>query len=891
MRLGGISLYNYVGIFNGLGIYELHIDFTKCIHDIVVIKGDNGSGKSTLNKAISPINDPNTEYIPGKDGGKDISYIMDDGDIISISYRSPVDKDGNRTKTTCHVYRISFKTRTKIDLNPNGNVNEGKNILFNLFYLDSSFVILSQLSSGDRGLADKKPAERKKFINSIMDSLEVYNNIYKVLSKKSTTLKAMISSLTAKIDNLGNIEQIQNSIKTLENNLGEMEDRKVLLIANISASKQKIETINKNGNVVDVYNSLSRELSDINTILSISKDIIESQVTNKDLAKYEKDLYMSTTKKQSAKEKVDSLNIQGKEISDELQTKQIRLNSIGDIQLYEDTKQSIARLESELNNAIRIFKSIGFENYNLVSEDEYRFALNTIDRINYMIYSIGDKYNQSILKTAIKHKFGYQRKYTTDTLESLNTRLQDTEKLLSGQDVLKQSCKDFESIPQDCNHISDCLFITSIVKAKSNLLPDEDYIALIDLKEHLKESIESLKDKIEKEDILLDCIKDVKQLHQIISDSYSILIKFPNMKDLGEEYIDNLLLNGGYINLDTKIYLEHSNLIGLIKSTNSDLKRLKEQLSSLSANEEVIKMLITDIEKLQKSYQKLAYDKDQYIGEILYFSSQITTVEQSIENIKHILSEKERLQSKLQRKQEIELELPKLDKDYKEVQNLNEFIFNAMGELEYLNTKIIPEINNDISKHKYKLVLYEDYTKEYNEYTKQYDMVEKIKYYSSPTTGIQTIFMEIYMNNLISISNELLSMFFGGEFVLHPFVINENEFRIPCLGKGILNDDISSMSTSQICMISMILSFALLHKVSETFNIIRIDEIDGGLDTNNRLIFITVLRKLMKLLNYSQCVMISHNSELGMYEADIIVLKNSDPNLKLDGNIIYQYGS
>ena len=88
----------------------------------------------------------------------------------------------------------------------------------------------------------------------------------------------------------------------------------------------------------------------------------------------------------------------------------------------------------------------------------------------------------------------------------------------------------------------------------------------------------------------------------------------------------------------------------------------------------------------------------------------------------------------------------------------------------------------------------------------------------------------------------------------------------------------------------MIISFALLHNVSKKFNIINLDEIDGGLDNINRLSFIHVLRKLMGLLNYSQCVMISHNAELGIYDADLIILKNSDPNAKFDGNIIYKYG-
>ena len=44
----------------------------------------------------------------------------------------------------------------------------------------------------------------------------------------------------------------------------------------------------------------------------------------------------------------------------------------------------------------------------------------------------------------------------------------------------------------------------------------------------------------------------------------------------------------------------------------------------------------------------------------------------------------------------------------------------------------------------------------------------------------------------------------------------------------------------------------------------------------------------MGLLNVEQCIMISHNSELLMQNADIIMLRNSDPNLKIDGNVIFK---
>ena len=165
---------------------------------------------------------------------------------------------------------------------------------------------------------------------------------------------------------------------------------------------------------------------------------------------------------------------------------------------------------------------------------------------------------------------------------------------------------------------------------------------------------------------------------------------------------------------------------------------------------------------------------------------------------------------------------------------------------------------DDIAHNK---ILIDEYHKEMQEYTDNYERIEAIKYYVSPNTGIQTIFIGAYMNDIMVKANELASCIFGGEFVIQPFVINETEFRIPCLGSGLMNDDISSMSTSQICMLSMIISFAILANASTDYNILKLDEIDGGLDTENRIQFITLLGNLISMVGCEQCFLISHNME------------------------------
>ena len=117
--------------------------------------------------------------------------------------------------------------------------------------------------------------------------------------------------------------------------------------------------------------------------------------------------------------------------------------------------------------------------------------------------------------------------------------------------------------------------------------------------------------------------------------------------------------------------------------------------------------------------------------------------------------------------------------------------------------------------------------------------------------------------------------------------VNENEFRIPVknLSTNLVTDDISNCSTSEKCMIAMIMSFVLAFQGSPIYNIIRLDEIDGGLDQYNRSIFPEILSKIMCILNIEQCLIVSHSSESDMSDVDIISLTPVSHET-MSGNVI-----
>ena len=148
------------------------------------------------------------------------------------------------------------------------------------------------------------------------------------------------------------------------------------------------------------------------------------------------------------------------------------------------------------------------------------------------------------------------------------------------------------------------------------------------------------------------------------------------------------------------------------------------------------------------------------------------------------------------------------------------------------------------------------------------------------------------MNKILDNANKLLCNLFNGQFALLPFIITENEFRIPVAVDGGLNhDDITTMSSAQIALLSMIISISLLSQTSTKLNIIVGDEIDAPFDGTNRREFFDILDKLRVMVHANQCVLISHNSELSQYDCDIILLKNenSDDKSNVIGNVIWSY--
>ena len=871
MRLLYVRLENYIGIFNGRGDDVLEIDMSKSNSNIFIIRGYNGSGKSTLLKALTPVQDDNTAIIYGVQGRKILDYNFN-GTIYRIEYIHPVTKSGERGQVKAQVYKNGE------ELNPTWNVSQAKEIIYSLFNLDQNFLSLSQLSSDDRGLADKKPAERKRFVNSIINGIEVYNNIYKTISKKHSVYKNMINTLSSKISKLGNPEELELRFNSITRQAEEAYAKRDTALIEAAAIKSKIESLEKD-NDIDSYRIKEAKLANLMIESNKAKEFIESHMIfpkeqNRpddiiDAMNYAYDYYnnkliANTAIINSKRSELENLNKSYSELSTTIQDKIAQNQTLfeygisdNDIKLFETNKDKLNRLNDDL-------KSFDFN----LSASEASTLIDAIMSIRDYVDSI---YN-GLDVTSKEEKIQFLSSNSTiDTLdinrsiESIKDELSTLESDMSYFSDLERKTESLSLRPKDCK-IDSCPFIKEANEAA--LQRPTERVAELDTK--IKESKIKLNTLTKDLEIAFE-FKDVRSrfntLKQLIS-GYSNLIK--------KSSFNFLLDDSNLLDLDINLHI-HNELNHLRAYYNTVISRdqvldivdrLKDPMMKYEANKKFIDSLSNEITSLRENITKYQNDIEIYKYDISKYSTRIDEINKGLKSLEICKEYGDMYENALPEIKSLQSSMVSMERVINELSVLYTNLKASKAATVRIND-IVNELLSERDVIAYNKTLLDEYVKELAEYNENYQKLETVKFYVSPTTGIQTIFMGTYMNSIIIKANELLSLIFNGQFVIQPFIINESEFRIPCLGSGLMNDDISSMSTSQICMISMILSFAILANSSTSYNILKLDEIDGGLDTENRIQFIGLLKQLIQMVGCEQCFLISHNME---YDENVSII-------------------
>lgn len=868
MKILYVKLENYIGIFNGRGDNVLEIDLSHTTTPIIVIKGHNGSGKSTLLKALNPMPDSNDQFIPGAEAKKTLVYQINT-DIVRIEYLYPVKKDGSRATTKAQVFKNNEP------LNLTNNVSDAKEIIYTLFKLDSSFLSLSQLTSTDRGLADKRPSERKIFVNSSISGIEEYNNMYKVINKKFSMYKSLINSVVSKINKIGNKQELDISFNRVNRMLEEIIKERDTALASVAKIQAKLDENNAK-ELVDKYNSLESEIYEKNVkvkqLLAELKDINPDLVTHNmiELRKIEKtkaiELATLNEEIKNTQALKDSLSKEMNELNSNIQKKIAERNtyisteiSTEEMTAYDDAVKELNIIHQDIHTAgLNISDKTEIQNLNELFTfiiDKLQFITDGLNSIDYEIgfdFILKNKHNEETWRIAQDLR---------NEINSLTMQVNETNLQMSLLESLVEKSEKLKLRPASCKD-NTCIFIKDAFEAAKQKPNDE----LIKLQQKNEKTSNTLKEKQKQLEVINDCI-ELKNRFDVIYNkicSYEFLLNKVDLHDLTSiDFLVSIARTGNYKMIKEtrdKINVLY-NLLELKENYEKTVDLYKDAIDEYNKNKSIIDSINMDIDSSKEKLQDVS-------KEYSLKSSKVNELETTISKLEPMVNKLSTY---------IEIKLPELEmimNQIQELRNNKESLRQRVMQVEEINkdlessSNIVDQINaryNDILKQRdilsYNKIMIEKYLEELAEYKSKYEKLETIRYYVSPTTGIQTVFMGAYMNNIILKANELLSLIFNGQFVIQPFVINESEFRIPCLGSGILNDDISSMSTSQICMISMIISFAMLANADTDYNILKLDEIDGGLDPDNRSQFISLLNSLIQIVDCEQCFLISHNME------------------------------
>lgn len=893
MRLLRLRLENYIGIYNGMGLSSIEIDFSKCIHKVLIIKGDNGTGKSTIFKALTPLADSSIDYIPDKTAIKEIAYETDFQTILNIKYESIV-KDGIRRPTKCYLNRLNPDGSIE-NLNPSNNITTAKEVIYDILGIDDNFITLSQLSANKKGLGGLKPSERKRYVNSIISSLAAFNSIHKLITTKSNVLKSIIDSYVTKLSQIGNIAIVEDAIKKDTAALQELDNKKNGLISEIATIKAELSRLDSSGNFLDDYKNLSmrkiileKEIRDLPDIEEYSEEkLIQYE---KDMAKYEANEEMLSSR---AKELLDEES----KINNNITELTIKLDSLYNKDHMDDLNSKIESTKKELESYKPYFHL--FKTYKDISEQDYETVKLVIEKFNSTVENIFQTYSETVRKESMNSLRTGKKEVIldhTEILSGLEKQLEDLRTEKRDVEFLNNRSKDYNKIPDDCNHKSDCPFIKDVVEAKNALRSRQSLYSLSTKINSTLDAIESAKNLAEENMIKTQCLYEMKSILEYIQSMSKIIRKFP-----GTESLDSI--NTLYHNIEHGIrlnfesvdkYQEFKNISTIVSALEEDLhsyESAKEKL--ISANAE-IRILQEKIDTDLKNLSTIRDSKLSIFAEIEKIRSSKLEIEMVLDSIRYAKINKEKFENVSVELNEITNKIESMEKNTVLIKDLTDKLNRRASELSSLQNTDLPALSKAIEENKYRMVLFEQYTRDSQEYAAKYNEVQMIKKYTS-IHGIQTVYMSVFMNSILNTTNTLLRLLFGGRFALQPFIINENEFNIPCAdSESRVREDISLMSDSQLSMISMLISFVLLRNSSNRYNIIKLDEVDDNLDSMNRIQFSILIEQIMNDLGFDQCLIISHNNELDLSNTDIVILKMESQEMidslyNSGGNIVFSY--
>lgn len=896
MKITYFRMKGYVNILQGMGLDELIIPFNEFKNRIILIQGANGTGKSTILKALSPEPDSSDSFrtdvmvtptgiqqIVEYPGEKEIHYEDNAGNKYIVLIKSIV--DGTKTRRSTQA----FISKNGEEYNPNGTVSGFREARDNLFGIDSVYLDMSTITSENRGLVDMAPGERRKYLAAYIGSLDTYNKIYKNINKQVSLYKAKITDLNNRIYRIGDEAVLRARLANQESLLKTLNEQRDKLLKDLTEAETTIALIDPDNKIQDLYSSICDQLEDINSQMKGNDNKLEYlhsylQIDPENTINIDQEI---NDTEECIKSYKDKLSEYSSKVSGLISANEAILSSIEKDKAMlrsitsDNDKSNLEETVINLQNNLDILKTDISDNtiniLNNVGEDRLKsFSIDIKNLKDYILNVLYD--NDTILIDKISSMAlglnNISEKELQLQLSDYGRRLDEEEKIANSiRDNLDRLRDLVDKRPAECK-IDDCPYIAETLKlANSNTEEDynahlykiEEYAAEVD---RLNDEIESYKIVSEKANELSKYINKIHHYDDIINmiDDIEFLLDNNSMKYM----IDSHSLFNEFTSIDNILAQYQS--YKACQDISNQINALESDLKVYRANKELIDSLNNSISSSEAQYEDKKRDIQKFTNECTSLSGIIEKMEDRLVSIKELKNAIDTKNSLLEKKNKLKEEYDTIRDNIKTVKSKVDSLNIIKNDLQNTENSITP-ISDDITQLRLGLTNLVDYQNQYKEVSDQFEKVTFIRDACSPGNGksIQSQYVKMYMNEIISVCNMLLGYMFNGTIKLGMPIIDDKQFMVPFIGPGGMEvPDISMGSTAQKCMIGLAFSCAAMIKSSNSYNIPRFDEIDGGLDQLNRSTFIEALNQVLDILKADQCIMVSHNAEFETQSTTLI---------------------
>jgi len=887
MRINYLCLKNYAGIYTGMRKREIAIDLSKSKNRVVLLIGDNGSGKTTILRELQPfansgnIDASNMQELILKDenGYKEI-HIENDNDLYVIKHHHLISRGSRTTK--------SFISKNGVELNPNGLVGSFAEIVKMELGIEQEYLKLVRLGSNVTGFMDLKASERKDFASKLLSEIDIYSQFYKKVNEDTRLLKSVMKSVVDKINKLKieDEEEVQKNVKRLEelltkcheqrdmynNEIGKITgEMNALVNGDVKKFLEDLESLKEKYTVIcaDITDKRSRLkkfnillVEDIDRTINYIKDNITS--SNAEISSNTSMINFLFTQ-------LNNLYTQKEEKENNLKylTSELELSKLEDMYL------ELHRKKEKLDKIYKKFEP-------KCTKDDLLAALRLmqeIDKIIETIYSFNHdgvvevidhiENNRNIDSYVKKEVVKIDDKMSSNKLEIMKITNNSIPKDKVYVMFRPQECED-----ETCPYVR---FYKDNVKTedeKASNKYDKENKKLEKRREYLL-SLTDIKKNIDYIKLLVNSNKELTK--KLPEDFFNISHIFNSIKECVPFFDETKVTS--YIAIYEE-YEEYNKLKDNIKEVKKEIDFIRKNAGSLAVMQKEFETIDKEIYRIQKE-----------INDLKEKNSKLEI------KVQKLTDTHEELLSYKTLKEEIE-------SDLQEAQSLHEDINNKTIIAEKIHVSLInkskleeeiQKVDNtikgyeeEINHHKFLLREFQALNKEKAQIQEKYDEVEIIREALSSNKGMPLLFIQMYLKDTRMAVNNLLDVIYKGNLEVEDFDINDKEFRIPYTKNGITVSDIIHTSQGERSFVSIALSFSLISKSIDKYNILLLDEIDSTLSQKNRYYFLSILEKQLDTIGAEQVFLITHNNMFDNYPVDLIVTSDVEIDNYKNMNIIFK---